>query len=138
MESIKVRQLSIREETSIFAGANDAHQSHSRGLPPSADHSSLTPNKSIRWDVCHYGICVFLLLSFKESVFFQFSSADGMPDGPASLSDSTFPPRHGCDDDPFAPFTRERLLFFSPFFFFHVGEIGGGLQEVAVTMLRSW
>lgn len=84
----------------------------------------------------------FLLPSFKkakkESVFFHFSSADGMPDGPASLSDSTFPPRHGCDDDPFAPFTRERL-FFSPFFFFpHVGEIGGGLQEVAVTVLRSW
>lgn len=92
MESIKVRQLSIREETSIF----DAHQSHSRGLPASTDHSSLTPNKSIRWDVCHYGICVFLLLSFKkakkESVFFQFSSADGMPDGPASLCDGTFPP----------------------------------------------
>lgn len=30
-----------------------------------------------------------------------------------------------------------KVVFFLPFFS-HVGEIGGGLQEVAVTMLRSW
>lgn len=139
MESIKVSQLFIREETSI--SANDAHQSQCGGLPLSADHSSLAPNKSIRWDVCRGGICVFHCVFKKAKKKSQcFSSSlqlTGCQTGLRAFLTAP-PPRHGCDDDPCAPFTRKRLLFFflRPLFF-HVGEIGRGPQEAAATVLAE-
>lgn len=73
----------------------------------------------------------------KSQCFSSSLQLTGCQTGLRAFLTAPFPPDTGVTMTCLLP-SLAKGCFFSPFFFFHVGEIGGGLQEVAVTVLRSW